>query len=282
MTVHDALAEAVAALRAAGIPDSRLEAELLLADLLGWERGSLVARDDHALSPGQLATYRQRVARRARGEPVAYILGYRWFYGVKLHVTPAVLIPRPETETLVELALADLRCRPGERLQVADVGTGCAAIAVAIARHEPRARVWATDISARALQVAQANVRDHGLLNRVHLFQADLLTPLRGPFDLIVANLPYVGVDEKDVLPPEVREFEPPEALWAGPDGLDVIERLLLQAPARLRAHGTVLLEIGYQQGKAVMALARGVFPAATLTLHRDLAGNERVIRVQR
>ncbi len=280
-SIREALQEAVVRLRAAGLFSPHLDAELLLAELLGRDRAYLFAHADDELPPDLLIRYQAWVARRARGEPLAYILGYTWFYGLRLRVTPDVLVPRPETEVLVDVALVDLRERGGEYLRVADVGTGSGAIAVALARHEPRARVVATDVSARALRVAAINVAEHQVADRVHVVQADLLTPLVGPFDLIAANLPYVGEDEQDVLAPEVRAYEPAVALWAGKDGLVLIRRLLDQAPARLRAGGTLLLEVGYRQAEAVERLARRHFPHAIVTRHRDLAGHERIIRIR-
>ncbi len=282
MRIREALQEATARLQAAGVSSPRLDAELLLAEVLGRSRAYLVAHADDVLSPNLLARYREWISRRARGEPLAYIVGYAWFYDLKLHVTPDVLVPRPETELLVDLALADLRARRGEVLRVADVGTGSGAIALAVAQHEPRARVLATDISARALRVAVENARTLSLGARVTFIQADLLAPVAGPFHLIVANLPYVGKEDESLLAPEVKEYEPPEALWAGQDGLALIRRLLVQAPQRLSEDGTLVLEVGYQQSEAVQNLAHKHFPDAHITCHRDLMGHERVVMISR
>ncbi len=280
MSIREALREAVVHLKRAGVPNPYLDAQMLLADLLGRSRVYLLAHGEEPLSPELLTQYRAWVARRAAGEPLAYIVGYTWFYGLKFHITPDVLVPRPETEVLVEHAIRDVQSRQGKVVRAADVGTGSGAIAVTIAAYEPRARVYATDISASALRVANQNVQAHNVRDRVFLVQADLLTPLRGPFDLIVANLPYVGEDEADILAPEVREYEPGVALWAGKDGLSLIRRLLAQAPSRLAQRGVVLMEIGYRQGAQVVELARRHFPHARVTLHRDLAGHERVVRI--
>lgn len=280
MRVRDALAQATASL--AHSPTPRLDAELLLAEVLGRSRAWLIAHGDDPLPPEALARYRAWVKRRARGEPVAYILGYTWFYGLKLHVTPDVLIPRPETELLVALALKDLQRRPEPQLHVVDVGTGSGAIAVVLAAREPRAHVLATDISAAALRVAALNARTHNVAARVHFLQTDLLAAATGPFHLIAANLPYVGEDDADVLAPEVREYEPAVALWAGKDGLALIRKLLAQAPTRLAGDGVLLLEVGFRQARTVERLARAHFPNAHITRHRDLAGHERVVRVAR
>ncbi len=280
LTVREAVAWATRALREAGVDVPRLEAELLLADLMGVERPYLVAHGDARLPPDVWAAYQHRVERRRRGEPLAYILGYRWFYGLKLQVTPDVLIPRPETETLVDLALAYLRAWPRPRPRVVDVGTGSGAIALALAAHARHAWVVGTDISPRALRVATANARTLSL--PVGFVLADLLTPLVGPWDVIVANLPYVGTEEAHLLDPSVRAYEPPEALWAGAHGLDLIRRLLDQVPSRLAPDGLLLLEVGYRQGSAVQALVQQALPDAVVTVHRDLGGHERVVRARR
>ncbi len=279
-SIREALQEAVERLHRAGIPNAHLDAQVLLADLIGRPRSYLLAHGEVSLPPDTITRYRAWVARRARGEPLAYILGYTWFYGLKFHITPAVLVPRPETELLVEYVLNELRARGGKVLRVADVGTGSGVIAVAIAVHEPRSRVWATDVSAPALHVARRNVYAHNVDRRTLFVQADLLIPLIGPLDVIVANLPYVGEEDTDVLAPEVREYEPAIALWAGKDGLSLIHRLLAQAPGRLAEDGVLFLEVGYRQGERVEALARAYFPNAQITRHHDWAGHERIVRI--
>ncbi len=282
MTVHEALTEAIRTLRDAGIEDARLDAEVLLSELLQQPRAWLLAHEDALLTTEQERHYRHWIARRAQGEPVAYIIGYRWFYGLKIRVTPDVLIPRPETEHLVELALEDLRARPNLHHPIVDVGTGSGAIAVAIARHEPRAVIVATDISPRALRVARHNAHLHGVAGRTFFVCADLLTPLVGPFDLIVANLPYVGFGEAEDLAPDVRRYEPPEALWAGANGLALIQRLLQQAPHQLSPKGILLLEVGYRQAHTVAQMAAQALPDARVTIYRDLAGHERIVSVRK
>lgn len=281
MTLAEARRYARARLAAAGIDEAALEADLLLAACLEVERAFLPAHGEVLLTSEQEQRYRDWVERRARREPLAYITGRRWFYGLELVVTPAVLIPRPETELLVELALAWL-ARRSMTATVVDVGTGSGAVAVALACHTPpTVRIVATDISAAALAVAQTNARRHGVADRIAWFQGDLLASLTIPVDLILANLPYVALAERDRLMPEVRDFEPPEALFAGEDGLSLIGRLLAQAPAYLQSGGGLLLEIGYGQDEAVLALARATFPTAHLTLHTDLAGIPRVLQVE-
>jgi release factor glutamine methyltransferase len=279
-TVARSLHEAASQLAAAGIDTPDLDAELLLARVLDVDRAWLIAHANQTLTPGQEQTFRAMVERRARREPLAYITGQRWFYDILLHVTPAVLIPRPETEELVELALDWLRRHP--RAVVADIGTGSGAIALAIARHAPpEARILATDISPEALEVARANARRLGLTQRVSFHQGDLLAALPEAVDLIVANLPYVAERDRTDLMPEVGAYEPAGALFSGPAGLEHLRRLLAQAPSHLRPGGALLLEIGYDQGEAVHDLARQHFPTAAIRIHQDLAGHDRVLVVE-
>ncbi|MCS6879777.1 MAG: peptide chain release factor N(5)-glutamine methyltransferase [Oscillochloridaceae bacterium] len=261
----------------------RLDAELLLAHTLGWPRARVLAERRHLPSPEQAAAFAALVARRERGEPVAYLVGHKEFYGLDLEVTPATLIPRPETEVLVELALIEARRLlqtqsdaagwPG--LTIADIGTGSGAIAIALATHLPQALVYAVDISPEALAVAERNVARHRLRERVRLLQGDLLAPLPEPVDLIVSNPPYTVYAE---IAPEVRAYEPRLALDGGPNGVAVYRRLLAMAPAALRPHGALLLEIGAWQGQAVADLVRTALPGAEVRVHQDLAGRDRVV----
>lgn len=264
----------------------RLEAELLLAHVLGLSRAELYAYPERPLSPHQLHSYRSLVDRRARGEPLPHLTGHIEFYGLDFAVDSHVLIPRPETETLVDLALPLVSCvRPGpgkdRRLLIADVGTGSGCIAIALAVHAPQSAVYALDLSAEALAVARANAERHRVADRITFLRSDLLTSLPEPVDLVVSNPPYIADDEWPVLPCEVREYEPRLALHGGFDGKDVMRRLLRQAPAHLRPGGALLLEIGATQGAAVTSLARQVFPTADVTLHADLAGRDRVLCIK-
>jgi len=256
------------------LDNPRLDAEILLAHALGITRGQLHAHPQGQLSSVELASYRQLIERRARRESVAYIVGHKEFYGLDLFVDSRVLIPRPETELLVEKAI-----EIGQRQSVvADIGTGSGAIAISLAVHLPLILVYATDVSPEALEVAARNCRRHGVEDRVHLLQGHLLEPLPEPVDLIVANLPYVSQAELAQLPPEISRYEPREALDGGPDGLDHIRHLLAQAGGHLRPGGVVLLEIGATQGQAVVALAERHFPAARVEIARDYAGLDRVV----
>ncbi len=277
MQLRVALAQAAAVLEKANIEEARLDAEILLAHALGITRAQLHAHPQGQLSSAELANYRQLIERRARHEPVAYIVGHQEFYGLDLLVDSRVLIPRPETELLVEKAIEISQ----RRSVVADVGTGSGAIAVSLAIHLPQVLVYATDASAGALEVAARNCRRHGVEDRVHLLQGHLLEPLPEPVDLIAANLPYVSQAEWAQLPPEINCYEPREALDGGPDGLDRIRRLLARAGEYLRPQGAILLEIGATQGEAVVALARCHFPAARVEIARDYAGLDRVVMVK-
>lgn len=252
----------------------RLEAELLLARAMGLPRAALVAHPEWQPSPAVLKTYREWLERRAEHWPLPYLTGYVEFFGLEFFVSPDVLIPRPETELLVERALAH---RPQV---VLDVGTGSGCIGIALAHHLPGVRVYAADLSAAALRVAAANVRRHDLADRVRPIQADLLRPFRGPVDLILSNPPYVAHEEWDALPPSVRQYEPRLALAGGRDGLDVIRQLLAAAPRVLRPGGSLLMEIGSLQGATALALARSL-STVSCAVHPDLAGRDRLLEVR-
>jgi release factor glutamine methyltransferase len=264
-----------------------LEAEVLLAHVLRTSRTSLVAYPERVIAAEQRSQYQNLVNRRTSGYPLPYLTGHIEFYGLEFEVSPEVLIPRPETETLVDLALA---YRP---TNIIDVGTGSGCIAVSLAVHLPEAMmVDAVEISPAALAVARRNVERHGVTRRVRLLVGDVLTPRPGPADLIVSNPPYIPTSQCASLPASVRDHEPRLALDGGHDGLDVIRRLLAQAPAVLRRpernprsagcpEGRMLIEIGADQGKAVSRLARAFFPQATIRIHPDLTGRDRVLEVQ-
>ncbi|MEB2289188.1 MAG: peptide chain release factor N(5)-glutamine methyltransferase [Anaerolineae bacterium] len=279
-TIAGALAWARAVLNEAAGSEP-LDAPLLLAHILGCERTALLAHPQRPLTPTQLTAFCALVERRASGVPLAYLAGERAFFDLTLIVTPDVLIPRPETEHLVERALAWARAR-ARSPRIADVGTGSGVIAVTLARHLPGARVWALDVSRAALGVARRNAARYDLAERVHLVQADLLGPLlgaRGAFDLIAANLPYVPTSALETLP--VSRHEPRLALDGGPDGLAVIRRLLAQVPRILAADGLLLLEIEAEQGERAAALAATALPGARVTVHADYAGHDRVISAE-
>ena len=273
----------MADLTAADIDDASLEAEVILRHALGLDRAQLYARLSDEIAPPARSAFEELLARRLCREPAAYITGRREFYGIEFEVSPAAPIPRPETELLVDEALAHAR-----RLEptypephIVDVGTGCGAIALAVATHRPSARVTATDVSPAALELARRNAARLGLSDRLRFVHGDLLSPLDEAADIIVANLPYVASPEWEGLAPEIRCHEPLAALDGGPDGLRIIERLNQQAPGHLRPGGALILEIGYDQGAAVAALAREAFPAGAIAVKKDLAGLDRVVAIE-
>lgn len=257
--------------------EARLEARLLLEFVLGQSRTWLYQHLESDLSPVHLTRLNQLVEARLAGEPLAYILGKREFYGRSFLVDHRVLVPRPETEDLVESALAFLRTAGPTRPRIVDVGTGSGAIAVTIAAEIPEARVIAVDRSADALAVARANAEKHGVSDRVCFVQGDLLGGLAGPFDLILANLPYIPTEEIARLQPEVRR-EPRGALDGGADGLDLYRLLFTQARGRLAPNGALFGEIAFDQGASAARLARQALPGRTVTVEQDLAGQDRLI----
>jgi release factor glutamine methyltransferase len=273
-TVAATLAEATEILRPTS-PTPRLDAELLLAHALGWPRARLLAEGRTTLDNGSRDAFRALLERRAAREPVAYIVAHREFFGLDFAVDRRVLVPRPETELLVELVVQHTSAT--WQGTIADVGTGSGCLAVALAVNRPRARVFAVDIDPNALDVARQNVARHGVGERLTLLEGDLLGPLPVPVDILVSNPPYTVLSEIDE---GVRRYEPQLALDGGTDGLAVYRRLLAQAPRYLRPAGVVLLEIGATQGDAVAALARAAFPGADVTVHTDLAGHDRVVRI--
>lgn len=280
-TIAELLDLATARLRGAGVQSPRLEARLLLSQAGGLPVETILSYPEVPVSPQAEETFRYLVERRCRREPVAYILGRREFYGRPFYVDQHVLVPRPETELLVECALEALR-RTGRRAQtVVDVGTGSGAIAVTLALEAPDVRVIATDISMEALAVARRNARMHGVEDRVRFVRTDLLEGLSISAHAIVANLPYIPSGDLPHLDPEVRCWEPKVALDGGPDGVDLIRRLLAQARDHLEPDGIILLEIGHGQGQAVSLAARQTFPAATVHVRRDLAARERLLVIE-
>ena len=282
------LFQAARGLAEAGVDAPRLTAEALLAHVLGITRIQLLSRPERQLSAGTLAQFQSLVSRAAQGEPLGYLTGRREFYGLDFLVDSRVLVPRPETELLVDLALrpqgVQSPARRASNLQLLDVGAGSGCIAIALALKLPAARVTAVDISPAALALARLNAERHGVSNRVTFIQSDLLANLPpagrliSNYQLLIANLPYIPSDEFRRLP--VARHEPALALDGGPDGLALIRRLLADAPRLLAPRGRLLLEIGAAQGEAAAALARAAFPSAQVEIHQDLAGLDRIISV--
>ncbi|MFH1775622.1 MAG: peptide chain release factor N(5)-glutamine methyltransferase [Chloroflexota bacterium] len=272
MTLKEALTRSREVLLAGGVDWASLESEVLLRHVLGLGRVELYLEHDCELAPEPAARFWRLVGRRRRGEPTAYITGHREFYGRDFGVDRRVLIPRPESELLVEKAL-DLARR--HRLStIAEIGTGCGAIAISLACELPGAVVYATDISVPALEVASVNLKKHGVGDRVRLLPGDMLDPLPEACDIVIANLPYVDNGELSRL----AEYEPRLALDGGPAGLEKIFRFCRRVGDKLKVGGHVLLEIGQGQGEAVIGLLSTLYPLAAVALTPDLAGIERVV----
>ena len=277
-TAGAALASGRAALARAGIDSAALDAPVLLAHLLGVERAGLLAHPELSLDAATQAAYAGLLARRAAGEPVAYLTGGREFMGLDFAVDRRVLIPRPETEHLVEAALAHLRADPTPAPVAVDVGTGSGAIAVSLAQALPRLRVIAADVDAGALAVARANAVRHGVADRVCLVRGALLDWLGRPVDLIAANLPYLRPDQANAS----IAWEPAVALYAGADGFALYRDLLAQAPARLRPGGRLLAEIDPDQAELALTTAAQVAPGWPAAVQPDYAGRPRLLVLDR
>lgn len=283
MTVREIIHQTTRRLAAAGIPTARLDAEVLLAFCLGGERSDFIKNPERRPGDEQLAGYERLVARRLRFEPVAYITGVKDFWSFTLEVNPDVLIPRPDTEVIVEEALAPGRMTAADRPRILDIGTGSGAIALALAKEMPRARITATDISPAALAVAQKNARRLGLGNAITFLASDLFERIRGTFHMIVSNPPYIGASEYETLEDGVRNFEPELALRAGQTGVEFYEKLIYQARDRLEENGWLLLEIGAKQKESVQAmLAANAGYYDRIEVRTDYAGLPRVISGRR
>jgi release factor glutamine methyltransferase len=300
--IRAALKEAMARLRAAKVPSYTLAAELLLIHTLGRDRTWLYTHPEEPLDPPAAEKFFALVARRADGEPTQYLTGKQEFWGLEFEVTPAVLIPRPETEHLVEVALERLGLRgikirldtgaPSPPLRIADMGTGSGCLAVALAHELPHAGVVATDISAAALEVASRNAARLHVAERVHFVQTNMLDALvpnsssqdheARLFDVIVSNPPYVARDDAATLAREVREHEPHAALFGGRTGTEMYGKLIEQAGALLRQSGILVLELGYNSADAVLKIIREAPGWVNISITNDLAGIPRVLAAER
>ena len=281
MTIlREVIQQLEAPMATADIPDARLEAEVMVMNVMRVPRHRIYAYFEEEVPEEAEKVLGELVERRLKREPLAYIMGHKEFYGVDLLVAPGVLIPRPETEGLVEQALFASMMRMEEgSFVIADPGTGCGTIAVSLAIHLPAAHIVATDLYETALRVAEVNVQRHNVADRVTLLQGDLLEPLPQPADLVVANLPYIRSEVIDTLQPEI-QFEPREALDGGPDGLDLIKRLLQQAATKVKPNGAILLEVDPEQVEPIEVEVGSLFPGARVSVERDLAGLERVLTI--
>ena len=283
MKVREALCQARERLQVSGVEDPGFEAEYLLRHALACSRESLLLALDTDISASTQHHSDSMVDRRASGEPSAYITGHKEFYGLDFKVDPRALIPRPETELLVEMALdfASRRATGGKGLNIVDVGTGCGAIAIALAHHLPQATVIATDISPDALQLACENAARHDVQDRVTLLHADLLISVPQPIDILVSNPPYIPSADIPNLAREIANHEPRLALDGGPDGMSVIDRLIEQAKDNLSPSGAMFIEIGWDQGEVAISHARHLWPDAQASITPDLAGLDRILSIR-
>ncbi len=282
-SVQALLAAAIPRLREAGVDEPSLEAHLLLGHASGLSRTTLFAFPERRLDPEVVDAFEVLIARRVSRVPLAHLTGRREFYGHELHVGPRVLVPRPESEMLVEAALEALRCHPPTaRPRVLDLGTGSGSMAISIALDvgAARARVFASDLSADALRLAAANAARLGA--RVHFFQGDLLAAVQAPIDVLVANLPYVSRSEVAEAEPEVRDHEPGLALLGGERGTELIEAALPAIGQALAPEGVALLEIGWRQGIVLRHAARVSLPGFSVSVRPDAAGLDRMLRIAR
>lgn len=284
-SVGKLLREAVQRLTQAAISDPRAAAEILLADLLGCPRYSLFLDTHRHLEANQVDCYEAWLVRRLRGEPVQYITGIQEFWSLPFRVNPHVLIPRPETELLVEYGAQAVQTwqtlYTTSPVSVLEVGVGSGCVAISLAHQLPASQVWGVDLSMQALQVAQDNARHLGVNDRMRWVRADLVTAFRRQaesFALCVSNLPYVTTAEWEALPREVRDHEPSLALLGGPDGLDVIRRLVATSSDILAPGGMLLLEVGWQQASRVVGCLQQQAAFDATGIHLDLAGIERVV----
>ena len=267
-----------------GSESPRLDAEVLLASAKGCERIMLYAAFDEVVSDELRAKFRELVKRRAEGTPVAYLVGKKEFYSLALRVTPDVLIPRPETESVVVAVLDAVKGSGLARSEVADVGTGSGAIAVAVAKHAPAARITAIDVSPAALEIARANAVLHGVGERIEFVPGDLLSslPPQARFVVIASNPPYISESEFAALSPQVKDHEPRGALVSGPTGTEVIERLIPQAAERLLPGGWLIVELSPMIARRVVELIAADGHYEPSTLIKDLAGMARVVKACR
>jgi release factor glutamine methyltransferase len=275
-------------LEVAGVPSHALSTELLLMHVLQRDRAWLYAHAGDAFDPAAKDEYFRLLERRAAGVPTQYLTGHQEFWGLEFEVTPAVLIPRPETEHVVEVALDRLADRKNHPLRIADVGTGSGCIAVALAHELPHSEIFATDTSAPALEVARRNAARHAVSDRIHFIEGDLLGPIRSPLsapeflDLVVSNPPYVGRQEQAGLSREVRDHEPHAALFAGATGVEMYPRFIGAAEQVLGENGIIVLELGHNSLEHVQAIFRAGAAWSKVAVQNDLAGMARVISAVR
>lgn len=285
MKIVEAIIKATDKLSASGIAAARLDAELLLSHVLQKDRTWVFTHAHDGLDAGSDKQFQQLVLRRSRREPLQYILGGQEFRGLEFKVTPEVLVPRPETELVVESAITFLKSIPHPAIIDLCTGSGC--IAVSLTKEIETARVFATDLSDRALIVARENARNHGVTERIRFFEGDLFSPLkeldlRGRIDVITANPPYIQSADLPELQPEVRDYEPHVALIAGPEGTEIHERIITEAFAFLKKGGALIMEMGIGQSATLIAMAEAAGEYGKPETRKDLAGIDRVIIIQK
>ena len=283
MKVRDALRLARDRLQTSGVQDPGFEAEYLIRHALLCTRETLLINLDTDIAASDQRHFDRLIGRRVAGEPSAYITRHREFNDLEFKVDSRALIPRPETEHLVELACAFATRQEweGKGLTIVDVGTGCGAIAIALSVYMTAATIFATDLSADALALAGENVARHGVQDRVILLQGDLLAPIPSPIDILVSNPPYISSSEISNLAREITGHEPLLALDGGPCGMTVIERLLKQAKSKLSPGGAMFVEIGWDQGQRALACSRDLWPDSEAVITSDLAGLDRVLTIK-
>ncbi len=279
LTFQQLCQQATEQLETAGVDAPRLTAEVILAHVLDVTRTQLLTRLDRIAEPVQLDRFQHELERVLQDEPLAYVVGHREFYDLDLITDRRALIPRPETECLIEYALTRLADQPAPF--IADIGTGCGAIAVTLAKHLPRARVIATDLSPEAVELARENARRHGVADRIDFRVGNLLEPVSESFDLLVANLPYIDDKDWPFLQKTIRGHEPKMAFLGGPDGLDLMRAMLRDAPRVVKTGGLILLEIGAYQGDDVTAIVQQHFPSVRIAVQPDYSGLDRLVVVE-
>jgi release factor glutamine methyltransferase len=282
LTVAEAIYQAAQKLSRAGIANARLDAEVLLSYLLKKDRAWLITHNNDSLDNENHKIFEGAIDRRSRREPLQYIIGKQEFWGLEFTVTPDVLIPRPETELVVESAIKILRSSDGQTT-IVDLCTGSGCIAISLAKELGDTRIFAVDTSNQALAVSRGNARKHGVSDRIRFLEGDLFEPLgeldlRGRVDVITANPPYIRSDDLPRLQPEVRDYEPEIALRAGPDGTEVQHRIVENAPGFLKKNGVLIMEMGMGQAEALKTMAENTGSYTAIEILKDLAGIERVI----
>jgi release factor glutamine methyltransferase len=282
MTSAELLQKTAKRLKRHGIEDPQIEARILLGHAVELSAEQLLACLDMHPTQSHVEKLEQFIIRRISHEPIAYIIQHKDFYGLSYYVDHRVLIPRPETELLVEKAIDFAQNKQHNYdLKIADIGTGSGAIAISLAIHLAKSAIFAIDISPTALEVASINCQKHNIRKQITFLHGDLLNPLPVSVDMIVANLPYIAESEMKNLPPEIRDFEPITALHGGDDGLHYIEMLLQQAISKINPDGCILLEIGLGQRPMMANITKRYFPNAAVTFFKDLGGIDRVIQIK-